>query len=622
MMNLFGANTNLAGLARRYYWAAPLVACFAISIGLLEGAGVSLLIPFLAILTEGASGVRGGVVGSIERLAEGYSRNERLLVLLVVFLLCVLLKSTLQGLANAFSSWVDGRVGQDIRCALSNRLQSVGFPFFLENDPGRLINIFSTESWKTSDAIRVVLTRIAASATVVVFGILLFVVSWRLALVVLAGGIMARAVQNLVELRLRTLSGQTISANQLLADRMLFAVFQSRIIRLFHHQQAERDLFEQRSDDVRRAIFRVECISGVLWPLLEAMHGVLFLIVLLVAVRTHIFLPVLAAFLVLMIRLQPHLRSLEQSEAAFAAAAGELREVEWLLDGNDKPNQPMGEVEFREFRDAIEFDGVSLAYAGRAGDPALSQVTFSLRCGRSTALIGGSGAGKSTVVNLLCRLLDPASGTIRVDGRPLSTIKVGDWLNLIAIAGQDFDLIDGTIGENIAFGRPGMGQQRIRDAIEAVYSGFMDEFPDGLETLVSSRGLSLSVGQRQRLGIARALARAPQILILDEATNALDHEAEAAILRTLSHLPKPMTILTISHRPGTLAFCDDAVVLDHGCVIETGPMETCAAYRAMHTADTGPVPDGQLTSPNASPGITSSRQSATEPLEISSLPSL
>jgi subfamily B ATP-binding cassette protein MsbA len=206
-------------------------------------------------------------------------------------------------------------------------------------------------------------------------------------------------------------------------------------------------------------------------------------------------------------------------------------------------------------------------------------------------LIGGSGAGKSTVVNLLCRLLDPASGTIRVDGRPLSTIKVGDWLNLIAIAGQDFDLIDGTIGENIAFGRPGMGQQRIRDAIEAVYSGFMNEFPDGLETLVSSRGLSLSAGQRQRLGIARALARAPQILILDEATNALDQEAEGAILRTLSHLPKPMTILTISHRPGTLAFCDDAVVLDHGCVIETGPMATCAAYRAMLAADTGSVMD-------------------------------
>jgi subfamily B ATP-binding cassette protein MsbA len=509
----------------------------------------------------------------------------------VVFLLCVLLKSTLQGLANAFASWVDGRVGQDIRCALSNRLESVGYPFFLENDPGRLINIFTTESWKTSDAIRVVLTRIAASATVVVFGILLFVVSWRLALVVLAGGIMVRAVQNLVDLRLRTLSGQTISANQLLADRMLFAVFQSRIIRLFHHQQAERNLFEQRSDDVRRAIFRVECMSGVLWPLLEAMHGVLFLIVLLIAVRTHIFLPVLAAFLVLMIRLQPHLRSLEQSEAAFAAAAGELREVEWLLDGNDKPNAPMGEVELREFRDAIEFDGVSLMYPGRAGDPALSQVTFSLRCGRSTALIGSSGSGKSTVVNLLCRLLDPASGTIRVDGRPLSTIKVRDWLTLIAIAGQDLDLIDGTIGENIAFSRPGMSQRRVRDAIEAVYSGFMDEFPDGLETLVCSRGLSLSAGQRQRLGIARALARAPQILILDEATNALDHEAEAAILRTLSQLPKPMTILTISHRPSALAFCDDAVVLDHGSVIEIGPMVTCEAYRAMQTADTGPVTD-------------------------------
>jgi subfamily B ATP-binding cassette protein MsbA len=178
-----------------------------------------------------------------------------------------------------------------------------------------------------------------------------------------------------------------------------------------------------------------------------------------------------------------------------------------------------------------------------------------------------------------------------VDGRPLSTIRAGDWLNLIAIAGQDLDLVDGTIGENIAFSQPGMGERRIRDAIEAVYNGFMDDFPDGLETLVGSRGLNLSAGQRQRLGIARAIARAPQILILDEATNALDYEAEAAILQTLSHLPRPMTILKISHRLSALAFCEDAVVLDHGCVIETGPMATCAAYRAMQAADTGPVTD-------------------------------
>jgi subfamily B ATP-binding cassette protein MsbA len=198
--------------------------------------------------------------------------------------------------------------------------------------------------------------------------------------------------------------------------------------------------------------------------------------------------------------------------------------------------------------------------------------------------MGGSGAGKSTVVNLLCRLLEPESGTIKIGTQSLSKIKVAEWLDAIAIAGQDIELIDGTIAENVAYGRPETSISKIEDAIRAAHATFVDQLPQGLQTLVGPRGLSLSGGQRQRVGIARALAREPELLILDEATNAVDNETETGILQTLQMARKEMTIVVISHRMSTLTFCDDAIVLHRGQVVKAGPFASTLEYYATQDA--------------------------------------
>ncbi len=581
---LFGANPNLSSLARRYFWASSAVAFLAIVIGLLEGVGVSFLIPFLSTLSD-APGRTGGALGFVTRFAEGYGRNVRFLIIASTILACGLLKNSLQVLANAFAAWVDGRIGNDIRCALSARLHRVSYAFFLVQDPVRLVNVLSTESWKASDTVRVVLTRIAAIAAVGVFGVLLLVVSWRLSVVVLVGGLIARYIQKWGEARLRQLSMRTVSANEALTDRMLFAIFGSRLIRLFNQQRAEQMRFERNSSDVRRAIQKVGFLSGALSPLLEAMHIFLFLAVLLIAVFTGMSVPILVTFLVLMNRLQPHLRKLEQAGASLAAAAGQLAEVEWLLEAADEPAPMTGNLPFLGLRDGIEFDDVTFHYRGDATEPALRHASFVLHRGRSVALIGASGAGKSTVVNLICRLLEPVSGVIKVDGVPLARIRVSDWLNAIGVAGQDIDLIDGTIAENISYSRDGMDRAKIEEAARFAQADFIEALPQRLDSLVGPRGLSLSGGQRQRIGIARALARDPEILILDEATNAVDHETETGIINILKRLPNSMTVIVVSHRPSTVAFCDDAVVLAGGRVVETGPLTSSSSYRAMHTAN-------------------------------------
>jgi subfamily B ATP-binding cassette protein MsbA len=568
-------------MIRRYLWTAGVVALLAMVIGLLEGMGVSLLIPLLSVVSGASPGVHsGGVVATIQHFADQYSPSARVLCITGVILVFVLLKAGFQITANVFAAWVDGRIGQDVRCGMSKRLQNLGYPFFLLEQPARLVNIVTTDSWKTSDAVRVLLQRIAAGAAAAVFGVVLFLVNWRLSLVVLVGGLGARLVQKRFTAALRVLSRQTVAANELLADRMLFAIFGARLIRLFGEQAKEHERFKTASENVRRAILQGERTSGIQGPVLEGLHGILFLVVLMIAVMSRISLPVLVAFLVLMNRLQPHLRVLEQSGATFASAAGHFDEVEWLLDPTGKPAPPNGDLAFTGLREGIEFDNTTFDY-GLRGDPALNRASFVLRRGRSTALIGPSGAGKSTIINLLCRLLEPTSGTIKVDGQLLSRIKVSDWLSRIAIAGQDIDLIDGTIAENIMYGRGPIDPANMELAVRSARADFIFDLPQGLDTVVGPRGISLSGGQRQRISIARALARNPEILILDEATNAVDQVTENELSNIFQTLSKRITIIVISHRPNTLAFCDDAVVLERGNVVEAGPISCTVAFRAM-----------------------------------------
>jgi subfamily B ATP-binding cassette protein MsbA len=205
-----------------------------------------------------------------------------------------------------------------------------------------------------------------------------------------------------------------------------------------------------------------------------------------------------------------------------------------------------------------------------------------LEKGVATALIGPSGAGKSTIINLLCRLLEPTAGRILVDGVPLGEIDPVQWRSRIGFAGQDVDLVDGSLAENIRYGAPDASAAEIAEAarLADIYE-FVVGLPQGFETKVGSSGLGLSGGQRQRIGLARALVRRPDLLILDEATNAVDTVSEATILELLMACPWKPTVLVVSHRANTLACCQKGVVLDNGRVVEAGPLNGLRTYKAM-----------------------------------------
>jgi ATP-binding cassette, subfamily B, bacterial MsbA len=576
-------------ISRQYAWAIPVVAALSFLATTLEGLGIGMLIPLMGTLLASEPSELSGLWAILAKVANPTDPSTRLAIFGVIILGFVVLKGLVQALNTMFISWIDGRAGNDIRAALSLQLLTVGFPFFLKEDRARLLNILSTEAWRVSDALRTRFRILVDAASALVFTLLLLALNWKLTLIVAIGVLVIRAIQVNFVRRVQAMSADVSASNLRLAERMMRTIDAIRAIHIFSQEKREHQNFADASDEVRYSLFRIEQLSAVIWSMLEIALAALLIGVLLTAHLAGITLPVLFTFMVVLYRFQPIIRELSGANLALAATEGSVTEVEWLLSPVGKPVAPSGAIPFHRLSGPITFDHVSFSYDGsESRAPAVHQLSFAFQQGRTTALIGRSGSGKSTIVALLCRLIEPDEGRILVDGVPLVDLAPQSWRARLGIAGQDIDLIDGTIRENIDYGQPGADLVEIVEAARlADIHEFINNLPDSYDTTVGARGLGLSGGQRQRIGLARAFLRKPDILILDEATNSVDGLSEAAILSLLQRTGWNTTTLVVSHHASTLAFCDDGIVVENGILLEAGPLRDLEAGRQMTSvADT------------------------------------
>ncbi|WP_292220652.1 ABC transporter ATP-binding protein [Mesorhizobium sp.] len=567
-------------LGRKQLRLLPAVVVLGLVSAALEGFGIGLIIPLLGIIMgQGDQTGMAGFSAVFQHVGSSLSERDRLIVISAAILGSIVLKNVFAFANTLLTTFIYGKASHSIRSALSEQLLRVGYPFFLQQSPGRLLNIISNESWRASDAIQIMLAAIVSASAAIILLVFLLLLSWQMTLLVTLGLVLVQIAHAVLSANLKAPSRSVASRNSDLASQMLHLVHAGRLIRIFGQESREKAVFDRASDGVRRAAFVLLTRQGALPPLTEVLHAMLFLAVVIGAWFVGVSFPLIVAFVILLYRLQPYMRALQMAWSQLQGLSGSLEEVVWMLDPSDKPEPPQGSGPFRGLGQGIKFDDVTFTYSGKDRRAVvLHSAAFEIRSGRSTALIGRSGAGKTTIVNLLCRFVEPDTGRILVDGSPLDQIDPSQWRRHIALASQDLELVDGTIFENIIYGQDDASAgDAERAARLAEAHEFIEHLPQGYETIVGYRGVNLSAGQRQRIALARALVRDPDILILDEATNAVDGLSEAAIVETLKSRAGRRTTIVISHHHSTISFCDDVVILSGGRVKKQAPFAALAS---------------------------------------------
>ena len=572
--------TSLLPLLKLYPWAIPTIIVLGIISSFSEGLGISLFIPLLQSVSEPSSqlsnqlGHSNYLVDTLNTFFANYSSQTRLLIIALCILASIIIKNGLSYINSILFSGFNARIGHRLRSKIFEQLLNVSYSFLETNESGKLMNTLASETWRTSQALSTLVGLIITTCTIIVYVFLLILISWRLTLLVTVCMALISFIIQLLTRQIKTLGEQAVEANSNLAIRMWEGFSGMKTIRAFGRERYEQRQFDETSNKVRTTFFKLDILSGIVSPLSEVLSAVLLLCILVVALlQDKTALPTLLTFIFILYRLQPQVKQLDGARVGLMALTSAVDEVSSLLDCSDKPYIRSGSISFPSLTKGICLKSVDFYY-NRDEKPALEDMSLSIPACKTTAIVGPSGAGKSTLIGLICRFYDATSGEIYVDDYPIQELKLDDWRHQIAIVSQDVHMFSTTVLENIAYGRLDATEKEIIAAAKLANAhNFITQLPQGYDTKVGDRGIRLSGGQKQRIALARAIVRDPQILILDEATNALDSISEHLIQEALNTLSQNRTVIVIAHRLSTIEQADQIIVLNEGRVTEQGNLK-------------------------------------------------
>ena len=556
-------------LARPPSWAGPAIITLGIVSAVLEGFGLVLFIPLLQSL--GAPAGAAGPLGVFDKLRNSVPAAYLTAALVGVLCLSILLKNVVNMLNTWLTRKVDGLVAHGLRIKIFDQTLSSCIDYRAGMRRSDIATTLSNNSWKVSQGVALIYRFIISLLTFVVFSALMIAISPTLTLFALFFlAIVALVIR--FSTRKADATGQAVVAeNKQFGMRMWESIESLQLIRAFGREDFEKDRFRQSSDQLRKRLLTLDLLWAVPAPISEIAITSLIGALILTAHSTGTGIAALAAFLSLLYRMQGPVRELMQSKVSIDGLAGAIDDVSHLLEASAAPFLLDGARDAVALGQGIALQNVWFRY-GEDEPWALQDVSFNIPAGKTTAIVGESGAGKSTLLSLLFRFQDPTKGALTADGTPLTALRIATWRNQMALMSQDVQLFNATVAENIGYGRPGAALEDIKEAASiARASAFIEGLPDGYDTIVGDRGLRLSGGQRQRIALARTILRNPDLLLLDEATNALDVESEQAFQLALERFSHRRTVVVIAHRLSTVKDADQIIVMSKGRVIESGP---------------------------------------------------
>ncbi len=548
---------------RRQGWRLSALVGLGLLVSLAEGLSVGLVVGLIYQFFGSATdaGEHGGTAATV---VESVARAGPL-VLVAMIMLFFVAKTMLSSLYSIVEGKLSAAVADDVRTALYQRFVGASYAYIADRGTGALLNILEWESQSVPDAIGQVASIIMDLCAIAIYAALVLTISWQVAGIAALLGTLLLPLGMISSAGIFKKSERLRQSYQDLTDITVSTIEALRTLKLFGAENAAAVRQRSASMGVAHSSIMIAKLQAYRSPLRKL--GLLLLAVIFLLVVRERALPRESTLAVVAIvySLRPHIAAIEQQMMNLSRNAAALRNTLSALALEDEVAANSASVPFHGQFDQIRFEDVSFSHPG-AVEPSLAQIDLTLRQGAFIAVTGPSGGGKTTLINLLGRLYEPTSGRLLVDDRWLRDIPHADWLRTVAFAGQDVELLTGTILDNMRLGNPALC---VADAWEALTiaqaASFVRAIELGIDARVGDRGTKLSGGQRQRLVLARALARRPQLLVLDEATNAVDPEMEQDIYREIRRARPHLTILTITHR-GDTSLADTTVVIDRGRV--------------------------------------------------------
>jgi ATP-binding cassette, subfamily B, bacterial MsbA len=482
-------------------------------------------------------------------------------------------------------SWVTTRLLNDLRHKSFARILDVPVSFYLAESSGRIINSIMFEAQQIVEMVKVSITTLVRdSLTVVVLLVYLLFLNWQLTMVALALiPVMAFLIRR-VSIRLRELNKSQLDVNGELTQVIEEASRANQVIRIFGGQRYEQARFEKKNEKLRGYTMRTTIAIASTTPLTQIVAALAVAVVIMIALAQSAtnkttagdFIEFITAMLLLLTPLK-HLSDLNGPMQRGLAAA---ESVFNMIDTH--PENQSGKSLPARAKGSLEFRNLNFSYPNQE-QVALKDINLQIAAGETIALVGMSGGGKTSLVNLVPRFYIPNSGEILLDGHSLADLSLTSLREQIAMVSQSVILFDDTVAANIAYGDDAPDLVRINAAVKAAHlSDVIRDLPEGLNTNIGDNGSRLSGGQRQRLAIARAIYKNAPILILDEATSALDTESERAVQAALDELMQGRTTLVIAHRLSTIERASRIVVLVEGKIVEVGTHAELLAKDAVY----------------------------------------
>ena len=481
-------------------------------------------------------------------------------------------------------NWVGQHALQDLRSRIFAHLQRLSIGFYSRNRAGVLISRITNDVQALDQLVTDgVQTLFSSTLTLLGTAIILLFLDAELALVtflvfplLLGGSIVFRIVST----EAYRLTREKVAWVTAYLQETISGV---RVVRAFGQEARHKERFAELNDDNRQANMRTVNLNAAYFPSVELLSAVATAAILVyggaqVLSGDGVTIGVLASFVFYLNSFFDPIQQLSQLYTTYQSGMAALDKIFELLDEEPDVAALPGATELPRVRGEIAFEDVSFAYAGEEGALALADVDLRIPPGQTVALVGATGAGKSTLAKLVARFYDPTHGRVLVDGHDLREVTERSLRSQLGLVPQEGFLFSGTVRENIAFGRPGASDEEVATAAGAVGAdGFIAALPAGYETAVGERGVNLSTGQRQLVAFARAAAADPRILILDEATANVDVRTEGRIEHGLRRLLAGRTAIVIAHRLSTIRRAGRILVLEGGRVVEDGAHEELIA---------------------------------------------